>query len=88
MLTYQYELICGASWVAISGDVHANSHHEARTKVFEALDLDDPCPDDWIQTHDTPARFRVQLTETERLEFWRDINHESDSEVSFNNREK
>ena len=78
MLTYQYELIYGASWVAQQGSVMADTQTEARAKVFEALGIDDPCPDRWIETQDTPARFRVWLLnkgerspETERLEFWR-----------------
>ena len=76
MLTYQYELIYGASWVAQQGSVNADTQVEARAKIFEALEIDDPCPDKWIETNDKPARFRVYLREVtesveiERLEFW------------------
>ena len=76
MLTYEYQLIYGASWVAQQGSVMADTQAEARTKIFEALGIDDPCPDKWIETQDTPARFRVYLREVtesmeiERLEFW------------------
>lgn len=88
MLTYQYELIFGASWVAQTGSVNADSPSEARAKIFEELvDIDDPCPDKWIETHDTPPRFRVDISKTyqgvdsERLEFWQVATLFSQTEV-------
>ena len=76
MLTFQWELIFGASWVAQSGTVHADTPDKARAKIFETLGRDDLNPDKWVETPNTPARFQVYLTEstegvgTERLEFW------------------
>ena len=76
MLTYEFQLIYGASWVAQQGSINADTQVEARAKIFEALEIDDPFPDKWIKTEDTPARWLVYLTKTtegvgtERLEFW------------------